>query len=162
MSGTPPPQRSLPGRIAIKLLRGLASGFPYHRGRAWALRLMGFSIGKDVYIGPELGLSTMNSDASCHLYLGDRVSIGPRVMLILASDPNNSKLRQIYSPVRGTISIEEDAWLGANVTVLPNVKIGKCSIVAAGAVVTKDVAPFTVVAGVPAVKIRDINPGALS
>jgi acetyltransferase-like isoleucine patch superfamily enzyme len=51
--------------------------------------------------------------------------------------------------------------LGANVTILPNITIGKCSVVAAGSVVTKDVLPYTVVAGVPAVKIRDLDPGSL-
>lgn len=162
MTGQDHQKRSLLGRMKVKFLRGIASGFPHHRGRAWALRCMGFSLGKDVYIGPELGLSTMNSESTCHLFIGDRVSIGPRVMLILASDPNNSRLIRIYTPIRGTIRIEEDAWLGANVTILPNVTIGKCSVVAAGSVVTKDVAPFTVVAGVPAVKIRDINPGTIS
>lgn len=161
MTGTAHAKRSLSGRMKIKFLRSLASGFPYNRVRVWALRCIGFSIGKNVYIGPELGLSTMNSDASCQLLIGNRVSIGPRVMLILASDPNNSRLAKIFPPVRGTIRIEEDVWLGANVTILPNVTIGKCSVIAAGSVVTKDVSPYTVVAGVPAVKIRDLDPGSL-
>ena len=47
-------------------------------------------------------------------------------------------------------------WLGANVTILPGVTIGEGAIVAAGAVVTKDVAPRTVVGGVPAREIRGI------
>ena len=54
------------------------------------------------------------------------------------------------------IVIEDKVWLGANVTILPGVTIGEGAIVAAGAVVTKDVAPRTVVGGVPAREIRCI------
>lgn len=50
----------------------------------------------------------------------------------------------------GTITVEDDVWIGANATILPNVRIGAHSIVAAGAVVTRDVPPRSVVAGVPA------------
>lgn len=57
--------------------------------------------------------------------------------------------------------IEDDVWLGANVTVLPGRRMGRGSIVAAGAVVASDVAPYTVVAGNPArvIKIRDPKVG---
>ena len=47
-------------------------------------------------------------------------------------------------------------WIGANVTILPGVTIGNGAIVSAGAVVTKDVAENTIVAGVPAKKVRDV------
>jgi len=54
------------------------------------------------------------------------------------------------------IVIEKDAWLGAGVIVLPGVKIGEGAIIGAGAVVTKDVEPFTIVGGVPAKKIGEV------
>lgn len=50
--------------------------------------------------------------------------------------------------------IEDDVWIGRNVVVMPGVRIGKGSIVGANAVVTKDVAPFSIVGGVPAKLIR--------
>ena len=53
--------------------------------------------------------------------------------------------------------IKDDVWIGAGVIILSGVTIGECSVIGAGAVVTKDVEPYTVVAGVPARKIRDIN-----
>lgn len=56
---------------------------------------------------------------------------------------------------RGAIYVGSRAWLGANVTVLDNVKIGEGAVVCAGAVVTKDVEPFAVVAGIPAKKIGE-------
>lgn len=144
------------GKLKMKFLRRIVSSFPHQNIRCRALRSMGFEIGKDVYIAEELGLATMNTDNSCHLIIRDRVSIGPRVMLVLASDPNHSKLLRLFPAERGTITIEEDVWIGANVTVLPNVTIGKCSVIASGAVVTRDVPPFTVAGGVPAVKIKDL------
>ena len=48
-------------------------------------------------------------------------------------------------------------WLGANVTILPGVTVGDGAIIAAGAVVYEDVEPYTVVAGIPAVKVKDIE-----
>lgn len=54
------------------------------------------------------------------------------------------------------VTIGDDVWIGANAVVLPGVKIGNHSVVAAGAVVTKDVPPHSLVAGVPAKKIKQI------
>ena len=54
---------------------------------------------------------------------------------------------------KAPIVIEDDAWIGFNASVMKGVRIGRGAIVAAGAVVTRDVAPFTVVAGIPAAVI---------
>lgn len=60
---------------------------------------------------------------------------------------------QGYRPEKGVV-IGDDVWLGRNVIVMPGVKVGRGSIVAAGAVVTKDVEPFSIVGGVPAILIK--------
>ena len=60
---------------------------------------------------------------------------------------------------RGGITIEPNVWLGARVTVLDGVTIGRDSVVGAGAVVTHDIPPFAVAAGVPARVIRDRRAG---
>ena len=54
------------------------------------------------------------------------------------------------------VTIGDDIWIGANAVILPGVKIGNHSVVAAGAVVTKDVPPHSLVAGVPATKIKEL------
>nr|WP_214041532.1 hypothetical protein [Methanoculleus sp.] len=59
----------------------------------------------------------------------------------------------------GTVCIHHDAWVGAGVIILPGVTVGEHSIVGAGAVVTKDIPPYTVVAGVPAKVIKKLQPG---
>jgi galactoside O-acetyltransferase len=87
--------------------------------------------------------------------IGDDVVIGPNV--VLASD--NHAYSRTDIPIRdqgvavGEIIIEDDVWIGANVVILPDVRIGKGVVIAAGAVVTKNVAPYSIVAGVPAVVI---------
>ena len=54
------------------------------------------------------------------------------------------------------MKIKDDVWIGAGVIILSGVTVGECSVIGAGAVVTKDVEPYTVVAGVPAKKIRNL------
>jgi phosphonate metabolism protein (transferase hexapeptide repeat family) len=59
-------------------------------------------------------------------------------------------------------AIGHDTWIGHSAMVKPEVTVGHGAVVAAGAVVTKDVAPYTIVAGVPAVKVRDRQPPAIA
>ncbi len=134
---------------------------PGRRIRVAALRQLGFHVGQDVYIGPNLTLSVGVSDKNMTLNIGDRVSFGPNVTLILASHPNNSRLKNVLQFPPRKIVIEDDAWLGANCVLLPGITIGTCSVVGAGAVVTKDVPPYTIVAGVPAREIRKISKSGL-
>jgi len=87
--------------------------------------------------------------------IGDDVMIGPRVMLLTAGHPldPDRRRRQI---VAAPIVIERNVWLGAGATVLQGVTVGSDAVVAAGAVVTRDVPPRTLVAGVPARVLREI------
>ncbi|MBR4705523.1 MAG: acyltransferase [Paludibacteraceae bacterium] len=125
--------------------------------RVWAMRKLGFEIGQDVYIGPGLTMTIGYSDTNIKLNLGDRVSFGPNVTLILATHPNNSKLRSCIKYPARQITIGDDTWLGANVVIMPNITIGKCCIIGAGAVVTHDVPDYAIMAGVPAKKIGEVD-----
>lgn len=106
------------------------------------------SVGKDVFINKEAFFIDLGG-----ITLEDNVLIGPRVTLITVNhimDP--AKRRGLtLAPVH----IKRNAWLGANVTVLPGVTIGENAVIAAGSVVTKDVPNNVIVAGVPA---RVMNP----
>jgi acetyltransferase-like isoleucine patch superfamily enzyme len=95
------------------------------------------------------------------LKIEDRVAIGPNVTMIVKSHPNNSKLIFLkdncpFVNVSGKILIRHDAWIGAGCIILPNICIGEFSIVGAGSVVTRDVLPYTIVAGVPAKVLKNI------
>ncbi|HPU00025.1 MAG TPA: DapH/DapD/GlmU-related protein, partial [Armatimonadota bacterium] len=78
------------------------------------------------------------------------------VHLITAQhDMNDPDFANVLAP----IVIEDYVWIGSRATVLPGVRIGRGAVVAAGAVVTRDVAPLTVVGGVPARPIGERKPG---
>ncbi|MDB5253239.1 MAG: Maltose O-acetyltransferase [Flaviaesturariibacter sp.] len=84
----------------------------------------------------------------------DDVLIGPRVSLLSEGHPVDPNDR--HSLVPGPIHIRRNAWIGAGATILPGVTIGENSVVAAGAVVSKDVPANTVVGGIPAKTIKSI------
>ncbi|MBO0358031.1 sugar O-acetyltransferase [Hymenobacter sp. BT186] len=86
--------------------------------------------------------------------LEDNVLIGPKVNLITSNHPTEPGQRR--STISKPIVVKQGAWLGANVTVMPGVTIGENAIVGAGAVVTKDVAANTIVAGVPARVVKQL------
>lgn len=114
-------------------------------------------VGKNVYIGNNLILTMPNARSGCDLVIGNRVSIAPRVTLVLASDANWSKLNEIILPREGKIVLQDDCWIGTGAIILPDITIGEMSVIGAGSVVTKDVSSYTVVAGVPAKEIRKLD-----
>ncbi len=90
------------------------------------------------------------------ILIGNNVSFGPNVVLRAADHGiKRDELIAKQHHVRGVIIIEDDVWIASNVVVLKNVRIGKGSVVAAGAVVNKDTEPYSVVAGVPARKVSE-------
>lgn len=111
----------------------------------------GLKLGNNSNIGPYSWIG-----CSGYIELGDNVMMGPRVSLL--AENHNFERTDIpmkeQGVTRGTIVIEDDCWLGANCSVLSGVRVGRGSIIATGAVVTKDVPPWSIVAGVPARVIR--------
>ena len=88
------------------------------------------------------------------LVIGDDVLIGHNVVIATLNHNQDPDKRGNLMPL--PVKIEDKVWIGSNATVLPGVTIGEGAIVAAGAVVTKDVAPRSVVGGVPAKFIKEI------
>ncbi|OQE18705.1 hypothetical protein PENSTE_c017G09061 [Penicillium steckii] len=81
--------------------------------------------------------------------IGDRVQIGTGVSLLTAGHDTSILSRQKFVEFGHPIFIEDDCWIGANVIVLPGVRIGKGSTIGAGSIVTKDIPPFSVAVGAP-------------
>jgi acetyltransferase-like isoleucine patch superfamily enzyme len=112
------------------------------------------TIGRDSLIGEYNVLRGQGG-----ITIGDRVYTSPMTQLIAVNhvfdDPTMPFIEQGLT-AEGIV-VEDDVWLGANAVVTDGVRIGKGAVVAAGAVVTKDVPPYTVVGGVPAKEIRKVG-----
>lgn len=120
-------------------------------------------------LGVEMGNGTLSNVGLIPIIgrggkvsIGKNVSIGPNLVLILDSDPNNGHRIKGFNRLEsisefGDITIEDEAWIGANVTIFPNVTVGECAILGAGCVLTKDADSYGIYVGVPARKIGDIR-----
>ena len=119
------------------------------------IRRIGVRIGRNSRIGRNCSL-----DARSPLSIGDNVSVSPEV-IILAGTHDVNDPRFAASPVGPwAVSIEDYVWIGTRAMILPGVTVGRGAVVAAGSVVTKDVPPLTIVAGVPAKPIGSRDSGA--
>lgn len=107
----------------------------------------GISIGEDTIIGDHAFL-----DGRAALSIGSHTDIASSVMIYNSEHDLES---EGFSARVEPVMIEDYVFIGPRVTILPGVKIGKGAVVAAGAVVTKDVPEFSIVGGVPAVKIGE-------
>lgn len=107
-------------------------------------------IGKNVFINHACSFLDMGG-----ITLEDQVLLGPKVNLITENHPLAPSDRRAL--ICKPIVIKRNAWIGAAATILPGVTIGENAIVAAGAVVARDVAANTVVGGVPAKFIKTIG-----
>ena len=118
-----------------------------------------FGTGAGIIIGDYSGLG-INCKVRGPLEIGDNVMMGPDVIIFTS----NHETSRTDIPMRGQgstepqkVTIESDVWIGARVIILPGVTIGKGAILAAGAVVTKDVPDYAVVGGVPAKVLKYRN-----
>ena len=91
------------------------------------------------------------------VHIGDHVMIGPNTLISTVNHHLTPKGRRQHLSLIKPVVIGSDVWIGGNVTILPGVTIGNNVVVAAGAVVTKDVPDNTLVGGVPAKFIKTLE-----
>lgn len=111
---------------------------------------LNITVGRSVFIGYECAFT-----GHAAIDIADQVMIAHKVNLITAGHPVEPDKRRDYITAE-PIVIDTNVWIGAAATILPGVHIGKDAVVAAGAVVTHDVPPATLVAGVPAKIVRNL------
>lgn len=108
-------------------------------------------VGNDVYIGPYAIFSAVKS-----ITIGNKVIIGPHVTIMGGNHNFKVVGSYIYDNKQKNdeddmpVVIQDDVWVGCNVTILKGVTINRGAVVGAGAVVTKDVPPYAIVVGNPA------------
>lgn len=118
-------------------------------------------VDKNVYISPSIQVGdnvriSENVKIRKNTYIGNNVLIGPGVQIITATHNFDSLDRPIseQGDEQFKVVIGNDVWIGTNTILLPNIKIGNHAIIAAGSIVTKDVAEYAIVGGNPAKLIR--------
>lgn len=122
-------------------------------GRGWIFGRGRLEIGSGTWLSPGVIIHT-HRDAFVHIK--DRCDIGPGVEFVTGGHELGTAQRRAGKGKAEAIVVEEGCWIGAKALILGGVTIGAGSIVAAGAVVTGDVAPNILVAGVPAREKREL------
>ena len=162
--------------FCARALSRAAPRFGFNRTRTLLLRAAGIRIGaRSIVMGPlditgpghvrelfSIGESTyisgpLHVDVGAPVRIGNRVQFGHHVVLLTVEHEIGPSESRCGALVAAPISIGDGVWLGSCVTVLPGVSIGHGAIVATGAVVCRDVAPNTLVGGVPARLIRELD-----
>ena len=134
------------------------------------LKFLGYTFGKNFVLGKEVNIKKSGFKAGDNVYIGQYSYIGPNTEIgnfcmlsdyinIIGEDHIFDKvgtpiiLSGVPMSIKKTI-IEDDVWLGHGVTIMKGLKIGEGSIIAANSVVTKDIEPYSINAGVPTKQIK--------
>jgi acetyltransferase-like isoleucine patch superfamily enzyme len=135
-----------------KLFDLLSKHLPSNALRIACQRAKGVKIGRNVYLAYDVNIDLVYPDL---VEIGDNVRIGIGVIILAHNRPSDGwlpYLGQVQSPVR----IERDAVISAGAIILPGVTVGEFAVVREGTVVEANVAPFTVVRGIPASVIQEL------
>lgn len=126
--------------------------------KVWIAKTFNCDNGKNIFIGNNFtGNYNLTILDIREVTIGDNVMIGPNALISTVNHPLTPMGRRQHLGIAKPVHIGDDVWIGGNVTILPGVTIGNNVVVAAGAVVTKDVPDNCLVGGVPAKKIKELE-----
>lgn len=148
--------------LELFFLNRIITKFPSHTIRLFILRIIGAKINKNVAIqsgceywdpqflevgeGSVIGFN-VKLDSREGVYIGENVTLASEVMIWTREHDYND---ENFKAIGGKVIIHDYAWLCSRCIILPGITIGEGAVIACGAVVVKDVEPYTVVGGVPA------------
>jgi maltose O-acetyltransferase len=163
-------------RLALGILLAPLPNAAFPRLRALIHRLLGVRVGRSTLIRGRLILTgppgctsrltigsycffttPLHIDLNSDVVIGDRVTIGHDVAIVTSAHEIGGRDRRCGKQAPSPIWIGDGCWIGARVLLLPGVVLGDGSIIAAGAVVSSNVEPHTIVGGVPARLIRRLG-----
>jgi acetyltransferase-like isoleucine patch superfamily enzyme len=161
-------------RLLLAIIWNIGYFFlPWAFGRQWLLRLYATRVGsnvdyqralvifgsRNVYIGNNVKLHDVLINATRRVDIGDDVFFAHRVMLITGGHDFHRFGKDRQVAINGApIIVGKGVWVGSGAIILGGVTIGEHAVVGAGSVVTKDIPPYSVAAGVPARVLKDIKP----
>jgi maltose O-acetyltransferase len=164
-----------PRMLLLQLIGGLIPHYVGSRTRRHLLRIAGIAIGHgtivmgmprmygagDIYRRLQIGSHGVINigcffDLSETISIGNHVALGHEVMILTSSHHIGGVDHRAGSLFTAPVSVGDGAWIGSRCIILPGITIGAGSVVAAGAIVTKDVPPSSLVGGVPARMIRQV------
>jgi len=126
--------------------------------KVWLAKTFNCDCGKNIYIGNNFtGNFNLTMLDVREIRIGDNVMIGPGTLITTVGHPLSPAKRRKHMAFAKPVIIGNDVWIGGNATILPGVTIGNNVVIAAGAVVTKDVPDNCVVGGIPAKKLKDLD-----
>jgi maltose O-acetyltransferase len=167
-----------PRLIALNTVAGFLPRHQAAQARARLFSLAGFRIGDGTRMaappkinGGDALFSNLvvgkacSIDVDCvfdleeRLTIGDRVTIGPGVMILTSTHELDIREHRAGAVQRSPVNIGDGAWLGARCTILPGVSVGAGAVVNPGSVVNKDVVAHTRVGGIPATQLEVLQGG---
>lgn len=126
--------------------------------KVWIAKTFNCDNGKNIFIGNNFtGNYNLTILDIREVWIGDNVMIGPNTLITTVNHPLTPMGRRQHLGIAKPVRIGNDVWIGGNVTILPGVTIGNNVVVAAGAVVTKDIPDNSLMGGVPARLIRELE-----
>lgn len=146
--------------LSKKIIKLIANYYPDAKIRKKYWKKLGVKMGENTY--PNLGFKCTSNGENL-VEIGANVSIGPNVVLLPNSNANNGKEINEICYIKENLTkkekivIKDEVWIGANVVIMPGVIVEKCCVIGAGSVVIENTEPYSIYAGVPAKKIKDLR-----
>lgn len=136
-----------------EILERMAYNCPVNSWRIRIHRIRGVHIGKNSFIGRRVTLDHSYPD---YIFIGDNISLAGNNFVLTHSNPYKH-FEKIFDSFVAPVVIKNGAWISVGAMILPGVTVGENSVIAAGAVVTKDIPDNVIAGGVPAKVIRHID-----